>query len=367
MIESGKPFAPLYYQGPTVGVFELRNRKSMLASAPADAIPYFLKAAKLDSDLKENPQLYLDLAAAYTTARAPSYPQTIKSIWTSRVAGSKLALANINQIIDAQIDALARAAALADAANKKTIMDALTVEYKDRNKSDAGLSDLVAKVLATPVPDIPKPLTSLPSTPSTSTPATGPSANGSAPNNTAPSNTTTGTNKAGNGASTTVPTKTGSAPVGGQQPQATASPTPKSRVQIIAADKNRTALVLGRQAETFLELLNFYAECIVTSTLHSRFAKISFREKFRVATAGRLEEILGYRFHNRTLLAQAMTHRSWAHEQVAPHAQHDARNLHNEALEFLGDSILGLIVAEYLFKAYPGASEGELSRMKHRW
>src|SRR6478672_9713267 len=79
-----------------------------------------------------------------------------------------------------------------------------------------------------------------------------------------------------------------------------------------------------------------------------------------------LEEILGYQFKNSALLAQAMTHRSWAHEQVSPRAQLDARNLHNEALEFLGDSILGLIVAEYLFKGYPGASEGELSRMKHR-
>jgi ribonuclease-3 len=79
-----------------------------------------------------------------------------------------------------------------------------------------------------------------------------------------------------------------------------------------------------------------------------------------------LEEILGYRFQNSALLAQAMTHRSWAHEQVSPRAQLDARNLHNEALEFLGDSILGLIVADYLFRAYPGASEGELSRMKHR-
>lgn len=79
-----------------------------------------------------------------------------------------------------------------------------------------------------------------------------------------------------------------------------------------------------------------------------------------------LEEILGYRFLDSALLAQAMTHRSWAHEQVSPRAQFDARNLHNETLEFLGDSILGLIVAEYLFKGYPGASEGELSRMKHR-
>src|SRR5438477_8202243 len=61
-----------------------------------------------------------------------------------------------------------------------------------------------------------------------------------------------------------------------------------------------------------------------------------------------------------------MTHRSWAHEQVSPRSQHAARNLHNEALEFLGDSVLGLIVADYLLRAYPQATEGELSRMKHR-
>src|SRR5213080_4214813 len=79
-----------------------------------------------------------------------------------------------------------------------------------------------------------------------------------------------------------------------------------------------------------------------------------------------LEKIVDYCFRDDGLLSQAMTHRSWAHEQVSPGAQRDARNLHNEALEFLGDSILGLIVAEYLFRAYPGATEGELSRMKHR-
>src|SRR5438309_5486288 len=79
-----------------------------------------------------------------------------------------------------------------------------------------------------------------------------------------------------------------------------------------------------------------------------------------------LEETIAYKFRDHDLLAQAMTHRSWAHEQVSPYSQRDARELHNEALEFLGDSILGLVVADYLFKAYPGASEGELSRMKHR-
>jgi len=79
-----------------------------------------------------------------------------------------------------------------------------------------------------------------------------------------------------------------------------------------------------------------------------------------------LEQILGHSFNDQNLLMQAMTHRSWAHEQVSPRSQRDARHLHNEALEFLGDSILGLVVAEYLFRAYPHASEGELSRMKHR-
>ena len=50
-----------------------------------------------------------------------------------------------------------------------------------------------------------------------------------------------------------------------------------------------------------------------------------------------LEEILQYCFRDQALLTQAMTHRSWAHEQVSPRSQRDARNLHNEALEFLGD------------------------------
>ncbi len=94
-------------------------------------------------------------------------------------------------------------------------------------------------------------------------------------------------------------------------------------------------------------------------------------ESFRVKTSDlqkldQLEHVLEYKFRNRDLLIQAMTHRSWAHEQVPPHSQREARHLHNEALEFLGDSILGLVVAEYLFRAYPRATEGELSQMKHR-
>jgi len=79
-----------------------------------------------------------------------------------------------------------------------------------------------------------------------------------------------------------------------------------------------------------------------------------------------LETILAYNFNDRTLLERALTHRSWAHEQVAPGDEHHARKLHNESLEFLGDSVLGLIVANYLCNSYPVGTEGELSRMKHR-
>ncbi|HKR59899.1 MAG TPA: ribonuclease III, partial [Pyrinomonadaceae bacterium] len=79
-----------------------------------------------------------------------------------------------------------------------------------------------------------------------------------------------------------------------------------------------------------------------------------------------LETALAYSFENRALLERAMTHRSWAHEQVAPGNEEQARQLHNEALEFLGDSVLGLIVADYLCRSHPEVTEGELSRMKHR-
>jgi ribonuclease III len=79
-----------------------------------------------------------------------------------------------------------------------------------------------------------------------------------------------------------------------------------------------------------------------------------------------LESVLAYNFNDRALLERAVTHRSWAHEQVAPGDEQQARKLHNESLEFLGDSVLGLVVANYLCNSYPGGTEGELSRMKHR-
>ena len=64
-----------------------------------------------------------------------------------------------------------------------------------------------------------------------------------------------------------------------------------------------------------------------------------------------LETCLGYSFSNLELLRQALTHRS-------------AGKIHNERLEFLGDAILDMVIAERLFARYPQATEGELSRMR---
>ena len=71
-----------------------------------------------------------------------------------------------------------------------------------------------------------------------------------------------------------------------------------------------------------------------------------------------LETALGYRFRNITLLQRALTHSSYANERF-----HDGL-MSNERLEFLGDSILGMVVAEYLYRNYPDRPEGELTRIR---
>lgn len=78
------------------------------------------------------------------------------------------------------------------------------------------------------------------------------------------------------------------------------------------------------------------------------------------------EQLLGYKFQNIALLERAVTHRSWAFEQVEVGEDAEARSLQNESLEFVGDSVLGLAVAEQLFNLHPKASEGDLTLMKHR-
>jgi len=77
------------------------------------------------------------------------------------------------------------------------------------------------------------------------------------------------------------------------------------------------------------------------------------------------ERLLGYTFQNPALLERAVTHRSWAFERVPFGEETEIRRLQNESLEFVGDSVLGLAVAEYLHLRHPDASEGDLTLMKH--
>jgi ribonuclease-3 len=65
----------------------------------------------------------------------------------------------------------------------------------------------------------------------------------------------------------------------------------------------------------------------------------------------KLEKKIGYQFSNQKLLVQALTHRSF-------------KGAHNERLEFIGDSLLGMVVAEALYHNFPKATEGELTRMR---
>lgn len=70
-------------------------------------------------------------------------------------------------------------------------------------------------------------------------------------------------------------------------------------------------------------------------------------------TIAALAEQLGHRFADESLLTQALTHRSLARE---------GNGQHNQRLEFLGDAVLGLMIAELLYELYPDANEGDLSK-----
>lgn len=71
-----------------------------------------------------------------------------------------------------------------------------------------------------------------------------------------------------------------------------------------------------------------------------------------------LEAAIGYQFKNISLLQNALAHSSYANERY-----HNSL-MSNERLEFLGDSILGMLVADHLYRTFPDRPEGELTRMR---
>ena len=71
----------------------------------------------------------------------------------------------------------------------------------------------------------------------------------------------------------------------------------------------------------------------------------------------RFEEYIGYKFNDAELLTEALSHSSYANEKKKCRCS-------NERLEFLGDSVLSIIVSEYLFTHYKEMPEGELTKLR---
>ena len=74
-------------------------------------------------------------------------------------------------------------------------------------------------------------------------------------------------------------------------------------------------------------------------------------------TLKQLQQNINYTFSDPSLLERALTHSSYANEHKLPHGS-------NERLEFLGDSVLGFVAAEYLYAQHPNKTEGELTKMR---
>lgn len=185
-IEAGKTpadWAPFKTKDDALGYLYYSLGYLERASNATNALANFIKAATYDSEIKKNPQTYVFITASYEAEYAKQsaeYERLYKG--KDETPESKLAVANINQLVDRIIDSLARAVASAstDAAGqqaKAVWLARLTELYKFRNNnSDAGLNEMIAGVLAKPIPPVPTPLTSLPAAPATSTttPATNP-------------------------------------------------------------------------------------------------------------------------------------------------------------------------------------------------
>lgn len=177
----------LSYLNNTIGVLTLLQKN------PTEALPHLLKAAQFEGKLKKQAITYGYIAAAYEQGPYEKLSAEYKRLHEGKdeTPESKLALENINQVVDRMIDAYARAVSLsgtdaANAAAKKIWMDSLTTWYKYRNKgTDAGLDQMIATVMSKPLPPEPTPLTTLPTTPATTTtPSSGTSSNAAGANST---------------------------------------------------------------------------------------------------------------------------------------------------------------------------------------
>lgn len=235
MIEAGKTldaWTPYVNREDTLGYLYNATGSLNLQKDPALALKDFIKAAQFNGKISKLPSTYATIAQSYEASAyaklASDYEANYKG--KDETPESKLAVENINQIVDRMIDAYARAVALAgnepaEQANKKIWMEQLTVWYKYRNKSDAGLNELIAGILTKPMPGEPTPLTTLPVSASGAAPATtgDPASASGVPASGA-------TKPAGTPANTSAPKPgTTTTPATGSAATATPKPTPKPR------------------------------------------------------------------------------------------------------------------------------------------
>jgi ribonuclease-3 len=125
---------------------------------------------------------------------------------------------------------------------------------------------------------------------------------------------------------------------------------------IVTSDLSRTAFpfslselrvaVNERDAEQATSIIDSHREAVTPRV-------VPFGMEFEP-----LERIIGYRFRDRGLLEHALTHSSRVHEDASGGV------IDNESLEFLGDSILGFVVADMLFREFPQHNEGQKSKLK---
>jgi hypothetical protein len=184
MLEAGKTvedWKPLSGKDDSLAYLNYTIGTLTLEQDPSGALKNLIKSAQYETPLKKEPVTYANIGGAYETGPYAKLSDQYKVFaGKDETPESKLLLANINQIVDRMIDAYARAVALAGSdakytEQKKVWTASLTDWYKYRNKSDAGMTEMVASVLSKPLPPEPTPLTSLPTAPATpaATSATG--------------------------------------------------------------------------------------------------------------------------------------------------------------------------------------------------
>src|SRR5438552_5083836 len=219
LIESGKTlenWTPYTSKDEALGYLYYTVGLLSAEKYPAEGLTSVIKAAQFDGGIKKLASTYAFIAGAYEAGQYAKLSADYKTKFEGKDESpeSKLALENINQVVDRMVDAYARAVALAGNDPQKAVwMESLTTWYKFRhNQSDAGLTEMIASVMSKPLPPEPTPITTLPAAAPTTNPASGSmNSPGSKPaaGNVAPSgaNTPTGASAASTSAPPTTTTQ----------------------------------------------------------------------------------------------------------------------------------------------------------------